>query len=360
MRLIPYKKAALDKLKFAFAQDEIQPYTRDIKTALDDMVRAGRATKLSTQGKGYVNRYRVVLNDKDGLLVEVTPNRPDNAKLGLTMEYTPAHLDKSERAIVVEVVHEILGTDARRLLGTVVLLIVHIAVDFPFDIDEVAIEARSKSTCASWGKVFGDKSFLQTQYFGSSASDSQVVAYDKGAELYVQLAKAPATTTKLFEYDEEADKLGPRLRLEDKKTLTRSPVPLHDLAQIAAPFRGVHVYAMVDAEEKLKSPLERQTLALAKAVGLQAALNGLDKGDREKIRRKLISCQVEWWDATTYSNALEKRLKATRLFPDDAFHPVAEREKLAKSSSVKSTDRGDKKRKEKLATKQRPGKKKPH
>ncbi len=332
MRLLPFKRAALDKLKFAFAQDDIEAHAQSITTTLDDMVRSKRATTLSSQAKGYNNLYRVPLTSDDALIVEINVNRPDHAVWGLTMKYTPSHIRKSQRKDVVAIVNEILGTNARELLGNAALYEVDVAVDFEVELRDVAIEARDKLSCGAWGKTFGGKNILQALYFGSSASDSQFIAYDKAAELHSQLAKMKDRSVELKRIVEKSSSQGARLRLEDRRSLSRVPVPLHRLSDIPAPFSGFHVYSFKEADSKVKNSMERQTLALAKAVGLQSALLGLEKRERESMRRKLSGCQVDWWNSSHYAKALETGLKATGLFPDDAFDKAGRRTSSAEIS----------------------------
>jgi hypothetical protein len=319
MKLPPTNRAVADKLKIVFSSDDLLGDTADAITGtLDDLASTGRATKLSTQQKGYRNRYRVPITDDDALIVEINPNRPKHTEWAMTWEYNPAHLrTKSQRQAMRDVAREILGTDSKRLLSNVSIYLIHIAVDFPGKLDDIAIESRDKSSCGAWGKRFHANGRLQTLYFGSSETDHHQTAYSKSDEMLAALARKPRTT--LSQVTAAAKELTPQFRLEDRQRLTRCPVPLHRLDDLREPFAGFHIYSYDEADEHITDTLGRMTLALAKSEGLQRAIQLLSKSERETFRKKLARCQVEWWDAALYLSAVRKTLSATGLFSDSAF-----------------------------------------
>ncbi len=348
MKLPPTNRAVADKLKIVFASDDLLGDTADaITSTLDDLVTARRVTKLSTQQKGYRNRYRVPITDDDALIVEINPNRPDHTEWAMAWEYNPAHLrKKTHRQTMRDLAKEILGTDAKRLLSNVSIYLIHIAVDFPGKLDDIAIESRDKSSCGSWGKRFYANGRLQTLYFGSSESDHQQTAYSKTDEILAALARKPQAT--LRQVTAATKELGPQFRLEDRQRLSRCPVPLHRLDDLREPFAGFHLYSFEEADEKITDTLGRMTLALAKSEGLQRALQLLSKSERETLRKKLTRCQVEWWDASLYLDAVRKTLMATGLFPASAFDPdtitdqqVENRYQIRKNRASKKRDESD-------------------
>ena len=319
MNLPPTHRAVADKLKIVFASDDLVGDTAEaITSTLDDLASTGRTTKLSTQQKGYRNRYRVPITELDALIVEINPNRPKFTEWAMTWEYNPAHLrKKSQRQAMRDVAREILGTDSKRLLSNVSLYLIHIAVDFPGKLDDIAIESRDKSSCGAWGKRFQANGRLQTLYFGSSETDHHQTAYSKSDEMLAALARKPRTT--LSQLTAAAKELAPQFRFEDRQRLTRCPVPLHRLDDLREPFAGFHIYSYEEADEKITDTLGRVTLALAKSEGLQRAIQLLSKSERETFRKKLARCQVEWWDAALYQSAVRKTLSATGLFSASAF-----------------------------------------
>lgn len=318
MKLIPYEKAVIDKLKIVFhAHDVDRGTAKSITSVLNDMVEEGKAKRMSAQGKGYLDRFRIPLNDKDALLVEINPNRPDNTVWAMTWEYTPSHLRKTEKAKLLALARQILGASARELLMGVAVYEIHLAVDFLQDIANVMIESRNKTSCGAWGKTFGTAARLQSQYFGSSKSDHHQIAYDKRAELLAAYAKRPET--KVSQVRARRDELEPRLRVEDRQRLSRCPVPLHKLQDLREPFAGFHIYSLAVAEAFLKDQVGRLVLALAQASGLQLALHQLDKASRERVRQQLAAAHVDWWDARVYQQAMTAALKATQLFDAQAF-----------------------------------------
>lgn len=320
MKLPPTNRAVADKLKIVFSTDDLLGDTAEaISITLDDLVSAGTATKLSTQQKGFRNRYRVPITDDDALIVEINPNDPMRTEWGMTWEYNPAHLrKKSQRQAMRDKAREILGTDSKRLLSNVSISLIHIAVDFPGKLDDIAIESRDKSSCGAWGKRFHANGRLQTLYFGSSETDHHQAAYSKSDEMLAALAHRPRTT--LSQVIAAAKELGPQFRLEDRQRLSRCPVPLHRLDDLREPFAGFHIYSYDEADDNITDTLGRMTLALAKSEGLQRAIQLLSKSERETFRKKLSRCQVEWWDAAVYRAAVGKTLKATGLFSISAFN----------------------------------------
>lgn len=263
MKLPPTNRVVADKLKIVFSSDDLLGNTAEsITCTLDDLVRASSATKLSTQQKGYRNRYRVRITDDDGLIVEINPNDPSRTNWAMTWEYNPAHLRrKSQRQTMRELAREILGTDSKRLLANASVSVIHLAVDFAGKLDEIAIESRDKSSCGAWGKRFHANGRLQTLYFGSSATDHQQTAYSKSDEMLAALARKPRTT--LSQLTGAAKGLGNQFRLEDRQRLTRCPVPLHRLDDLREPFAGFHIYSYKEADEHITDTLGRMTLGPA-------------------------------------------------------------------------------------------------
>lgn len=319
MKLPPLTKAVADKLKIAFACDDISSgLAEEITTGLNDLVSNDRATVISTNKKGYRNRYRIPLNDDgDSLIIDINPHDPQRTYWRMVWEYNPSKLNKDQRIALMLLAKEILGTDYRRLLSNVCICELHVAVDFPVKISEVAIESRDKSASAVWGKTIDGRGLLQTLYFGSSTTDHHQTAYDKRDEVLAALVRKHRTT--LSKLSASADGMDERLRLEDRQRLSRCPVPLHRLDDLREPFAGFHIYTYEDAETHLHDQVGRLVLAVAKAQGLQVALKLLDKSSKETVRRALAKCQVDWWQASTYSRAVHKVLAATGLFPKDAF-----------------------------------------
>ena len=348
MKLPPTNRAVADKLKIVFASDDLLGDTAEaITSTLDDLVSTGRATRLSTAQKGYRNRYRVPITDDDALIVEINPNRPEHTEWAMTWEYNPAHLrKKSQRQAMMDLAREILGTDSKRLLSNVSIYLIHIAVDFPGKLDDIAIESRDKSSCGTWGKRFQANGRLQTLYFGSSETDHHQAAYSKSDEMLAALARKPRT--KLSQVTTAAKDLSPQFRVEDRQRLSRCPVPLHQLNDLRKPFDGFHIYSFEEADEKITDTLGRMTLALAKSEGLQRAIQLLSKSERETFRKKIAPCQVDWWDVDVYRAAVHKTLKATGLFSDSAFDAdtitdqrVENRYQMRKGRAAKRSTRPD-------------------
>jgi len=349
MKLIKRKRAVADKLKLVFHANDVAGANAEyITRVLDDYVQQELATTLSVQQKAYANRYRVPLDEEgSALFIEVNANQPERNPMALTFEWTPSHLKLAGRNKLRTVVPEILGTQSSRILTNALVYNLDIAIDFPVDIQDVAIELEGKSVCGVWGKSWGKGPHLQTLYFGSSASDHHATAYDKLAELHSQLSSSPPTadkTTTLKRLVDRATLQGPRLRLEDRVRLGRCPVPLHRLDAVRDPFAGFHVYAFAEAEARASNNWQRLTIALAKAVGLAAAAKHLTKSERETMRKLLAKCQVEWWDAAKYRSAVTDVLKDLRLFPDAAFDTAtrssSECETLYQERLARKTQRG--------------------
>ena len=94
---------------------------------------------------------------------------------------------------------------------------------------------------------------------------------------------------------------------------------LYQLQDVRDPFLGVHVYALKDVQKLMKSVQDRLFLRVAQLDGLQAALNMLPKSERETMRRRFTKAQVSWWSPAVFVGALTTSLKATGLFPPEAF-----------------------------------------
>ena len=321
----PFGKAFCDKLKIVFhvhdlsggVAKQIDRVLRDLLTA-KPIIGVPAATRIAHQAKAYRHRYRVPLNDRgDALIIELRPNRPDHTCWAMTWEYNPSHLTKEERKAFITLTRTILGSSAQRLLDRAAVYEPHTAIDFPVELADVAIENRDKSACGAWGKSFAAGGRLQTQYFGSSASDAHDIAYDKRDEILAALASKPGVTLRAVA--DKAAKGKPRLRLENRQRLSRCPVPLHRLDDLREPFAGFHIYSFDTARDVLTDNLGRTVLALAQAVGLQAALGTLDKRGRETIRSALAETLVEWCDDRVYAQAIEQVVKDSCLLSDRAF-----------------------------------------
>lgn len=322
MKLPKREKAFIDKLKIVFHKDDIDAeVSESIKEALDELVAGQMASAISTQRKGFQRRYRVPLNEHHALIVEVLPNTPLRTDWHMAWEYNPSKLTETERDGLVVLARQILGSRFNHLLSNACIKELHVAVDFKVHISEVAVEVIDKAVSATWGKCFGSDGMLQTLYFGSSASEHHLTAYDKSAQVLAAYAAKPHVKLKMVA--DKAAKQSPRMRLEDRQRPTRNPVPLHRLDELRQPFEGAHVFSFDEAKVDLKSSIHRVALELAKERGLQAAIKVLGKSEREGFRKALMRSQVDWWDARKYGAQLEAALKAIGLFPDSAFDTAA-------------------------------------
>lgn len=324
MKLPKYEKAVADKLKIVFHKDDADGEIAAAVTAvLNDLVAEERATRISSQAKGFRDRFRVPVSGKEAVIIEINPNKPQATDWRMTWEYNPSKVGKEGRAAAAILAKEVLGPGSQRMLANACIRKLHIAIDFEQHISDVAIEVAEKSASSAWGKTFNGDPMLQTMYFGAWASDHQLVAYDKEAEVLAAYAKKPDVTLQMVK--NKAEKQRRRLRIEDRQSLTRNPVPLHRLADLREPFAGMHIFSYAEAEMEIENSLHRMVLELAKAVGLQAALKYLKKSERETMRKALARCRVDWWEPGTYLNAATTALKAGGLFPDFAFD-LGERE----------------------------------
>jgi hypothetical protein len=302
--LPPLNTPFLDKLKFALPLCAFGE--RQIDYVTQALTEHGSGYAISTNGKGYRHRVRFnVTPEDDPLIVECGPNRPDRAHWLMTFEYNPSRLDEEQRKALLRLVKELLGPDARALLAQACLLEPHLAFDVPHPLDAILFESRTKTTSATWGKNFGTGGVQQTQYLGSLGSDNQQCIYDKCAHLW---------ETKLQRID------GPRTRFEDRISLARVGVPLHQLQDVRDPFGGLHVYALKNVDKLMTSLEGRLFLRVAQLDGLQAALGMLSsKSKRDTMRRRFSKAQVNWWKPAVFVGALTAALKATGLFPPEAF-----------------------------------------
>lgn len=335
MKLPKYDKAFADKLKIVFHKADVDGEVADaVIEVLNDLVAVGRAKRISSQGKGYRDRFRIPLDSHTAnayndahLVVALNPTRPDRTEWHMTWENNPSRLDKDGRKRLRALARELLGPAAQRLLVNACVQEVHTTIDFPVHISEVAIEVEDKNSAGAWGKRFADHGLLQTLYFGSSSSDHQLCVYDKRAELLAAFASRP--DVKLDMVKDKVDKNIKRLRIEDRQRAAPTPVPLHRLADLREPFAGMHIYSYSEAELDLNTTLHKVTLELAKERGLQAALKLLGKSERETFRRALARCRVDWWNASTYAGAVTAVVKATGLFPEEAFDVLSRQSSYA-------------------------------
>lgn len=345
MKLPKYAKAFADKLKLVFHKADVDGDIADaVVEVLNDLVASGRAKRISSQGKGYRDRFRIPLHDSQtnrynefDLLVALNPTRPDRTDWRMTWEYIPSRLDKEGRKRLRNLAGELLGTAAQRLLGNACIQEVHTSLDFPVHISEVAMEVEDKQSAAAWGKTFGNQGVLETMYIASPRSDHHVCAYDKRAQFLAAFASRPDVTLKMVK--DKVDQGIKRLRIEDRQRASHNPVPLHRLGDLRQPFAGLHIYSYAEAEFELESTLHKVTLELAKDRGLQAALKLLSKTERETMRRALARCRVDWWNSSTYAEAVTAVVKATGLFPEEAFDPLSRQTSYAEQLYLERKER---------------------
>lgn len=251
MKLPKQQKAFIDKLKIVFHKDDIDEETGEsIIESLDELVTGKKASAISTRRKGFQRRYRVPLNERHALIVEVQPNTPNRTDWHMTWEYNPSKLTEAERAEMAVLARQILGNRFNHLLSNACIKELHVAVDFKVHISEVAVEVIDKTVSATWGKNFGSDGLLQTLYFGSSKSEHHLTVYDKSAQVLAAYAAKPHVTLQMV--TDKAAKQSPRMRLEDRQRPTRNPVPLHCLYELRRPFEGVWVFSYEEA--KFESP----------------------------------------------------------------------------------------------------------
>ncbi|MBL0089763.1 MAG: hypothetical protein IPP44_25020 [Ideonella sp.] len=319
MKLPPLNTVFIDKLGLSFHRlDVTERQRRAITGVLEDFCSNGRATRLAGAKKGFVNRFRVPIKEKDGLFVEINPRSPDQTVWHMKLEFNPARYFGADKDLFTNTLKEILGTDHRLLLDGASVNVVDLTVDHRVSLSDVAIECREKNACGAWGKSFDSGVRLQTLYFGTRKTDHQIAAYDKRDELLAEFAKSkPGVTLKAV--SDKAAKLRPRLRVEAHCKFSRRPVPLHRLADIRDPFKGTHIYEYRNAEAVVTSTVGKLALELAKVSGLQVALKHVSKAERETLRKQLSGAAAEWWDAAEYAKQVVAAFQNTGLFSQSAF-----------------------------------------
>ncbi|MDO8769383.1 MAG: hypothetical protein Q7K57_11900 [Burkholderiaceae bacterium] len=329
MKLIKPGKSFLDKLRVVFPAPLFGPATvLGILESLTEIGKTHEVRKRSAQGKAFIERRGILLNERDFLEIELCPNKTEYP-YGMTLEWNPAHLNKRESALLVGTIKTMFGSQFSEIIRQALVYRVDTAIDFKARIQDIAFESRHKQTGSVWGKNYDGTGYVETIYLGSPASDSRDRMYGKTAELYWQLAQFPKHDTEIKRLLKKDAKGGPRLRIENTRTLSRNPVPLHRLKDIPPPFEGIHVYSYVDAEKWCVETVDRLTLELAKNIGLNSALKHLPPDDRAVLRKKLEDCMVEWWNPSLHHDAIGVGLQATGLFPEKAFKKSAQRGGLA-------------------------------
>ena len=319
--LIPFAKAAADMIVLRWHKDDLPvKKMKEVRQVLKDKAEAEELTAISSERKGF--RYRFVLSlDPDDKMrkavIQLWPNNLENAHAAMTVQWNPARLLKTHRETLLAMFQDLFGSDFRRLMMAAGLEDIDVAIDFPVAINDIAFEVREKNTAMTWGIKWANKAVVQTIYCGTT---DQVKAYDKGAE---QSAKTKTWDTKLVEG--AADEEGQRMRVEARISLHGHSMPLNRLGEVRDPFQGVHIYSYKNVAAAFDdSPEDKLFLLAVKHLSLPVALGVYGRTQREKKRRALVDCHVEWWNEKVFGNALITAVKGVRLLPDDAFDPKAQ------------------------------------
>lgn len=269
-------------------------------------------------GTRYQNSFRVYWGGPNGRreqlgLIQLNP--PNKEHAFLRIELNPDAIGKDGCIAFKDLLKRILGGDAMWVVAGAKITLLDIAVDVNgIPIDALLLFSNKCSESLVWGRHFDrnypDRLNIQTQQIGSKKSRKSTTIYDKRAE---RLSKGLLRGTGQ-ECVRVEGRLHPTVNIDGKP---RHGIYLNELSQLPNPLAHINIALYLPSGNK--DWMFDLFLDATQQIGTQAALAKVSRALRSSYRKRLKEGVVDWWRPDEIISKVPAALKATGLFPPQAF-----------------------------------------
>ncbi|MGF6213437.1 hypothetical protein [Comamonas sp. 4034] len=326
----------LDKIVFLLPWD-IDPRVDKAKidklnTRLQKLIDKGDCEFAHIKGSRYFVRFRVILPGGHKVLVQLGAFDQSRNKGGLRIELNPSQMEKGDAAFFRGILRRVLAINTQRLRELFVDAVInklHVAVDVHgIDLRRVLVYYQYAEKLSVICKRLNKAGLIEGYNFGAKGSDYQAAVYDKKTERIHRAVEALLRAGRSADESLKANRVTQfytakgvpeRMRVEVRGQKLRG-MALHNVGTLSNRFAWFHFIDLNAEGSDLPPILEQAFVSMCRDIGAAAALKAF-KGSRQvrKINAFWRSRQAAWWQPERMWGQVDGLLKATNLFPPEAF-----------------------------------------
>lgn len=326
----------LDNIVFLLDWD-IDPRTdaknfRKLQDRLQLLVDSCDCEMAHIKGSRYYTRFRILLPSGHEPLIQLGTFDKQRNKGGVRVELNPSRLQAGDVKQLRRVLRRVLGISdqqLRELFAAAVLNKLHVAVDvYGADLSRLLVTYQHAEKLTVFGKRLGKAVRVEGYNFGARSSNYQAAVYDKKTERVHQAVMALLRAGRSADESLKANKVTQfydaqgapnRMRVEVRGQKMRG-LPLYKAKTLTNRF-GRFAFTDLDVKGSVLPPVLQQAfISMCRDIGAGAALKQF-KGSKQarKINAFWRSRQATWWKPNDMWDQVEGLLRATELFPKEAF-----------------------------------------
>ena len=284
------------------------------------------------KGSRYYTRFRIVLHGGHKPLIQLGTFDQRRNKGGLRVELNPSWLKAGDVDQIRAVLRRVLRVDdlaLRELFANAVLNKLHVAVDiYGVDLRRVLIKFQHADKLTVFGKRLTKAGTVEGYNFGARSSNYQAAVYDKKTERVHQAVMALLRAGRSADESLKANNITQfydakgapeRMRVEVRGQKLRG-MSLNKVKSLTNRFAWFS-FADLNIEGSELLPLLQQAfISMCRDLGVEAALAQF-KGSKpiRKVNAFWRARQASWWRPDDMWSQVEGLLRATKLFPPEAF-----------------------------------------
>lgn len=248
-------------------------------------------------------------------LIQLKPGNTRHAYLRI--ELNPSAIGSEGCGAFKGMLKVVLGKSARKILAKAKITLLDVAVDIlGIPINALLLYSDRVGDSLVWGRHYDrnllDRLYILTQQIGSKKSCTSLIIYDKREERRSKGKSIKGQATRPCVRAE--GRIRPKVMVDGK---LRHGIYLAELNQLPNPLADLNI--SVYFPPKKKDWMFSLFLDATQQIGTEAALAKVSRASRPKYRALLKSGAVDWWRPTEIIANVPAALKATGLFPPEAF-----------------------------------------
>ena len=333
---ITVKQPLIDKLVFLLPWG---PNDADKLPALIERLNRSKATGQCLNAFVNGNRYRLTfkipLSGKNHALVQIGNRSQEMRNYGIRITLNPSKLTKADMKLFHKVMIKIIGSEFEALIQLPRINSLHVAVDLHgAQLDKMLVNYKHNQRLTIFGKTLDKDGRIESIYFGSVSSDYRAVAYDKTQEQIMVSVKRLINAIN----DGESFESSPAENLVRQIQGLKDGPPVVRIEVRGVKMRGVRLWQLGSQENRFKrfqfadlqaqgynlpSSVEPLFLSLCRQSGVKVALATFSPKWKSRVKAYWDSRQAGWWQPEPMWLDACKALKASGIFPVEAFEAPA-------------------------------------
>jgi hypothetical protein len=326
----------LDNIVFLLKWDidprEDKAKVRRLNSRIEEFVEKGHCEIAHIKGSRYFVRFRVILPSRCKVLVQLGAFDQRRNKGGLRIELNPSQLRAGDAKFLRDTLQYVLKINAqhlRNLFAYALLNKLHVATDAcGVDLRRVLVHYQHADKLTVFGKRLNNAGHVEGYNYGAKSSPYQTAVYDKRTERVHRAVEAllragrsadvALKNNRITQFHKARD-ADERMRVEVRGQKMRG-LPINGVKTLPNRFAWFKLTDLDTEGSNLPPVMQQAFISMCRDIGFAAALN-VFKGSRHmrKINAFWRSRRASWWKPDDIWNQVEGLLKATNLFPPEAF-----------------------------------------